>query len=170
MSTVVECDFQEALVLTLGGEDDDMRFVATARYKETLVNTYKQIKDVLGSRALRQLSFRAVTGPMGIGKTTFAEHLTVSLAKEFRALALTVRISDFITNLDRPLTDFTAEQILAAVLFRAMFRGVPIPRGLTLKAMINKIVSAFGVKMVFINLDEFQKSISATRDILIRPI
>jgi len=141
-----------------------MRFVATARFKSALADSRTQIVEVLGSRALRQLSFRAVTGPIGVGKTTIAEHLALALAEEFQGLALTVRISALVTEL--PLHASSPDYLLAVALFRSMFRHVPVPANLTLAAVFRKIHEHFGVSMVFVNLDEFQKGIEVTRDIL----
>jgi hypothetical protein len=143
-----------------------MRFVETARYKTTLEEARGQIKEVLGSRALRQLSFRAVTGPMGVGKTTFAEHLTLALAQHYNGLALTVRISALVNDLGRSAHENGPNGQLAAALFGGMFPGMPIPANLTLDAVCAIVRTKFDVNKVFINLDEFQRDIALTRDIL----
>ena len=68
------------------------------------------------------------------------------------------------------MVDYTPTELLAVVLFHALFPYALIPISLSLDAISERISSVFGTRFVFINLDEFQKSISATRDILIRPI
>jgi len=138
-----------------------MRFVETARFKDTLVSARNQIRNVLGSRALRQLNFRAVTGPMGIGKTTLAARLVCALADEFRGLALTVRISD-LSLLLAAASPLSSNDLLAAALFHGMFPEARIAANLDLEAVCKWVHSAFGVNMVFINLDEFQANIEAT--------
>ena len=143
-----------------------MRFVATARFKSKLESIRNDIMGTRGSNALRQLQFYAVTGPMGVGKTTLAERLVLALAKEFKGLPLSVRISDLVTVLGRAVATYTPDDLLAAALFRALFPGHPIPAGLALSAVCDAVRSNFKVGLVFIDLDEFQKDSEVTRGIL----